>query len=195
MGSFLAHIFGADARTGIAMFQAITSGVARSSVLRAAAEAALKSDLLEYFEAIVLFIKPAVKARNDMAHHIWGTCEELPKALLLTDPKVWAYYSLATIEMSEDMMRNPTAYRSAPGEEVTIFAPPFPLDQVAVYVERDFRNVTAIALTGARFLNYLSLMARWPNNVGLHRLLLDEPLFQKALSQSNRARNKTAAPP
>jgi hypothetical protein len=189
-------MFGADARTGIAMFQAITSGVARMDVLRAAAETRLKDHPrhLSFYEAVILYMKPAVKTRNDIAHNIWGTCEELPNALLLTDPKVWASYALDTIEHAEAMMANPMSLGPPQMGVLRDVTPRFPVDGTVVYLERDFRNATAIALNAARFLNYLALIVRWPNNVGLHRLLLNEPLFLKALSVSDRAQSKKATP-
>ena len=92
------------------------------------------------------------------------------------------------------MMANPMSLGPPQFGVVRDVTPPFPADGILVYLERDFRNATAIALNSARFLNYLALIVRWPNNVGLHSLLLSEPLFLKALSVSDRARNKKAAP-
>ena len=39
------------------------------------------------FEAVLKIWRSVALRRNDFAHNLWGTCEELPDAMCLMDPK------------------------------------------------------------------------------------------------------------
>ena len=55
--------------------------------LRAAAEAALAPHELRVFKAALSVAESVQTPRNHLAHWTWGTCVELPNALLLAEPK------------------------------------------------------------------------------------------------------------
>lgn len=84
MGRLLSQFLGAEPGVGMAMYLALSGGEAKRSVLTAAATEALggNPDDLNLFTLVDLATRPIRKRRNDFAHGIWGTCEELPDALL-----------------------------------------------------------------------------------------------------------------
>ena len=70
-----------------AMFDSIPATRAKVKAIKAVARETLSNrednDLLD---SIFKLYASAAKSRNNLAHHIWGTLDELPKALLIVDP-------------------------------------------------------------------------------------------------------------
>jgi hypothetical protein len=60
----------------------LSSAEARRSVLDTAAKQSLSDDDYALFSLTMKALKPARDRRNDFAHGIWGTADELPDALL-----------------------------------------------------------------------------------------------------------------
>jgi hypothetical protein len=83
----LVNLVKADPRTGVAMYQALSSSEARRAALSAAARIRLsKADFL-LFQAVLKATTPQRNVRNQFAHHIWGMSAQLEDALLLADPE------------------------------------------------------------------------------------------------------------
>lgn len=76
-----------ERRAAAAMYQAVTGGEGRRSALTAVGEAKLTGERLAMFKAAEKLWKPVRNRRNDFAHHLWGATDDLPKDLLLMDPK------------------------------------------------------------------------------------------------------------
>src|SRR5262249_16769072 len=55
--------------------------------LEAAAKATLSPNDFEVFRAAIRMIDSVQTPRNHLAHWIWGTCKQIPDALLLAEPK------------------------------------------------------------------------------------------------------------
>ena len=83
----LVSVLGADAEPAIAMFATLTAQHLQMGALEAAAKAALSPNDFEVFCAAISMIESVQTPRNHLAHWIWGTCEQLPDALLLAEPK------------------------------------------------------------------------------------------------------------
>jgi hypothetical protein len=80
-------VLGADAEPAIAMFATLTAQRLQMGALEAAAKAALSPDDFDVFCAAIRMTDSVQTPRNHLAHWIWGTCEQLPDALLLAEPK------------------------------------------------------------------------------------------------------------
>jgi hypothetical protein len=83
----LVSVLGADAEPAIAMFATLRAQHLQMGALEAAAKAALSPNDFDVFCAAIRMTDSVQTPRNHLAHWIWGTCEQLPDALLLADPK------------------------------------------------------------------------------------------------------------
>lgn len=83
----LVRVLGADATPALAMFSTLTAQHLQLGALEAAAKAALFTDELDVFLAGMAVTDSVQTPRNHLAHWIWGSCPELPNALLLAEPK------------------------------------------------------------------------------------------------------------
>lgn len=70
------------------MYQSLHGAESKKAVLLAAAQKALPSWKYVLLQAVLKVTKSSRDERNDFAHHVWGTAEELPGALLLMHPNV-----------------------------------------------------------------------------------------------------------
>ena len=70
-----------------AMLQGLSGAEAKRGAIDAAAVQALSPDDMLLYRAVMKIIKPSRERRNEFAHHIWGTCREVPNALVLMHPK------------------------------------------------------------------------------------------------------------
>ena len=80
-------MLGADVEPAIAMFATLTAQRQQMGALEAAAKAALSPNEFDVFRAAISMTESVQTPRNHLAHWIWGTCEQLPDALLLAEPK------------------------------------------------------------------------------------------------------------
>jgi len=69
------------------MFATLTAQRQQMGALEAAAKAALFPNEFDVFRAAISMTESVQTPRNHLAHWIWGTCEQLPDALLLAEPK------------------------------------------------------------------------------------------------------------
>ena len=69
------------------MFATLRAQHLQMGALEAAAKAALSPNDFDVFCAAIRMTDSVQTPRNHLAHWIWGTCEQLPDALLLADPK------------------------------------------------------------------------------------------------------------
>jgi hypothetical protein len=76
-----------DIRIAAEMFMSITSAPASNAALKAAVRLGLKSDYAEIFNAIWTISGELVEARHRLAHWVLGYSKDIPRALLLFNPK------------------------------------------------------------------------------------------------------------
>ena len=81
----MARILGADAAAAIAVFD-VLRGFMREKALETAAKVALNPGQYRVLLAVLQMAKSAQSDRHKIAHGVWGSCPELPDALLVADP-------------------------------------------------------------------------------------------------------------
>ena len=126
--SFVTTLFtkmlGSSAEIGTEMYVALSGGAAQNAAFRAVADATLKGDEKDVFEAIFAEYKSISKMRNNIAHWVWGHSPELPDAALLIDPKHFTRWRVSFDK----------AIASRTGESL----PDTPRDKIFVYRDSDF---------------------------------------------------------
>ena len=87
LGISLALMMEVDEDVMLAMYNSLENRAAQLRLLQACADAKLDLDRSDLLRAILqVYIKPAMKQRDKLAHWIWGYSNDLPDALLLTEP-------------------------------------------------------------------------------------------------------------
>jgi hypothetical protein len=84
----LVQMLGADEHPAVAMYSTITSQYMQSRAVDAAARAALSGDDYQIFLAMVSVVESVRTPRNQLAHWLWGVCEQRPDLLAVADPKM-----------------------------------------------------------------------------------------------------------
>ncbi len=69
------------------VYSTLTAQHLQFGALEAAAKAALTPEEFDVFAAAIAVTDSVQTPRNQLAHWIWGSCPELPNALLLAEPK------------------------------------------------------------------------------------------------------------
>ena len=91
----------ADRRTGVAMYQALTSAEAKRAALGAAATSRLQADDVTLFKACLRAGEGVRRVRNNFAHRIWAYTQDVPDALLLCDPEDLTRVSASAADVSD----------------------------------------------------------------------------------------------
>jgi hypothetical protein len=94
LGQLLAKLLKADASVGMSMYFELSGSEARKAALKGAAKKALRPEDNKLLDKVMRAIKPARDRRNDFAHGVWGISEELPDALLWTNPDDYIAHDL-----------------------------------------------------------------------------------------------------
>ena len=150
-------------------------------MIEAAGKIKLMDPELEMFEAVVRLARSAARKRNNVAHHIWAYCDEMPDALLLIEPVAYLDIFVAVSEAN----RNP--------KFETLNQSRFEPDnsRILVYRESDFieiiEELKSIARCTTFLINYLHLEN--PGRDRMYSLLWNEPLIPSAVKaiRKNRA--------
>jgi hypothetical protein len=90
----LSAIMKTEKAIAAAIFLSIRNSRAQREALTAAAEIALSGRELEMFRAIAVVYQSLDTQRTDLAHGIFGICEELPDALLWINSKDFTQHNL-----------------------------------------------------------------------------------------------------
>lgn len=85
--SLATELLKADYVAVASMLNAIVSAEARAAAIANAAQAVMSDEDFAMFLKIRDTTKASRKKRNEFAHHIWISSDDLPDALLLVDPK------------------------------------------------------------------------------------------------------------
>jgi hypothetical protein len=83
----LVQVLGAEENPAIAMYEVLTSQHLRLLTLDAAAKTALSQEDYQAFVAVMAVVKRVQAPRNQLAHWIWGICEQRPDLLALANPQ------------------------------------------------------------------------------------------------------------
>lgn len=185
-----------DLAVGMAMYQALTGTGSRQTALLAAAEEALPVQDFWLLQAVLRLNRPSRDQRNDFAHHLWGTSDDVPNALLLVDPAVFIKHLTIRDIYAKNAMAMFLRYSSM-GKEV----PTGELDhsKVQVYRKRALQQAAKDAIKAGARAFYLSV-AIDHDRFGQHsdamrRQLLSEPAIQQAFEALSRENMKSPPPP
>jgi hypothetical protein len=164
------------------MYAGVETRTAQLRMLDAAAEAELEA---QHYDVILtlqtVYIRPAMKERDKLAHWCWGHSPDLPDALLLTEPsnKTLGLYNANEIGRG--------ALVDVPSRFTTIFVVKEP--DLTRMLER-FRKTNRLVTQASSTV--------WPRvtpqvRAEQLRLLSIEPEIQKGLIRLNEARQKNQA--
>ncbi|MGE3993872.1 hypothetical protein [Pseudorhodoplanes sp.] len=88
LGLFLAILLHAHEDAAVAIFHGIENRTAQLKMLSSAAEVSLPEDTFRAVSALITsLVRPSMKYRDKLAHWAWGLSEDIPDALLLSEPK------------------------------------------------------------------------------------------------------------
>lgn len=87
MGYLLSAIMHSNTEAAVAVFMSIRNSKAQRDAMTAAAEATLTGDNFDLFGAILNFYRSVETQRNDLAHGIFGHCDENSEVIVWIDPK------------------------------------------------------------------------------------------------------------
>jgi hypothetical protein len=184
LGELLCEALEASAGPFAAAYQALNSSGAQNSVAVAAIRYGLDEAQGELFEAIMMVFRTAKKDRDRIAHGTWGWSEQLPDALLLTDPKIRmrSRAAMQPWKMDGDLR---TSHGNGPESVIKN-------TEVFVYKEDDFKDVKErfhrVEAHLTRFT--LSLIKDWPKASRIPRQLSSEPDILDALARLRKGNQK-----
>ncbi len=85
LGYIIVQLLGAEAHTGMKMYQALSGAGAQKAVLRALARDRLSQEMQDELEALLSDYKKVAGKRNKIVHGHWDTSENHPDELVWTD--------------------------------------------------------------------------------------------------------------
>lgn len=186
VGSILAFLLAAEAGPTTAMLQTVRSTSAQMDMILSAGKIKLMDPELEMFEAVIRLARSAARKRNNVAHHIWAHCNELPEALLLVEPAAYLDIFVAVSEANLDP-RFETLNKSR-------FEPDS--SRILVYRETDFveiiEELKSIARCTTFLINYLH--PEHPSRDQMYSLLWNEPLIEPAVKAVRKSRPSAPEP-
>ncbi len=174
-GTIFSGLLKSDIVVGTAAYQAFNGLDARRRALLAVAEKALRKWQFIALQAVWNQTNAARSARDKFAHHVWGTVDELPDALLLMDSNVIVDMNMSYRQRAE----------TTPDGGGVIRPEDFDRSKIFVYRKPDFDAAVKEAREAAWMvrLSYSAIGPRtWGHEVG-RRQLLNEPRFQQAVAK------------
>lgn len=192
VGTVFSRLMGAESEKGAAIYGALISVNSQDAALDALAQMMLNQDGLDIFLAIKSISKSPRDQRNQMAHGIWGYCDELPDAILLLPPKAMTKF-VERVDDYYDFVREG-------GKPVR--GPEPDLSQIFVYRAADFKFVRKqIAdATNSWHLFRIMALASWSLPEGLtsaeaRRRLLAIPEIRAKVDKARLNRQEPPLPP
>lgn len=197
IGLVFARLLRTEAHLGIAIYNQLVSTHAQDAALKAVAPMVLEDDELDFLMGLIELGRGHKEIRNDMAHGIWGYSEDLPKALLLINPRDTNRLrgSMATVwERQKIAMANVAAIEPA---LMKVLTKPIQ-EEISVFREKDTNNlaneVQAVYNLWDSFAHY-----RWPNDQKsrdeAHRRLLEHNSLRSTVNDRRRGRGQPELPP
>ncbi|MDR3533148.1 MAG: hypothetical protein P4L90_21630 [Rhodopila sp.] len=98
LGTLLAALIGAEAKTVLAIYLSLTSAPAQRAVIEAAANLRLNHEQRSRLSKLLILIGKRGKERNLLVHASWGISDAYPDALIWADPKDLLEKGLIEIE-------------------------------------------------------------------------------------------------
>jgi hypothetical protein len=168
LGLLLVNVLGADAEPAIAMFSTLTAQHLQMGALEAAARTSLSPDVFDVFDAATCVVESVQADRNRLAHWIWGSCDALPDALLLADPKSHKERSqkrMAAMPQQSVRDANKLVREHPIGEWVNVMIQmleqnkfePYDPSSVLVYTQDDLRRVKRDTVSAQKIMSTTTL--------------------------------------
>lgn len=186
-------IVGHDNDLAFAMFASLKSPTVRKSTMSELAEDRLSGAIRTTFNVAISAYDTVSGHRNDFAHHIWGICDQLPDALLLSHPKHRVYDERRMFKYIDwlDAGNTPTDAES----HMNAYTPNF--NKIMVYKRPDFDDIIGRLDECAKIWGTLSFILQnrgWPMppRARLYRWLLKTRLFYE---QRRKAKRRTGGKP
>jgi hypothetical protein len=187
LGVFLAMLLHANERAALSMYSAVENRAAQTRMILAAAKATLEDSHFNIISALMAsVVTPAMKDRDKLAHWCWGMTEELPDALLITEPK----YKLGALLNSVHVQAKTKASN-----------PQIPFEHDQIYVLRDgdldrmLKRFYAVEETLRTAMGSVWSSNSVPARVELIEKLIGVPEIQAALKRPARGKSHTGPRP
>jgi len=140
-----------DPTPAAAAFAAIRNFKTRQDTIRKQAEISLKEQTdRDALDAILKIYNSTAKGRDKIAHHLWGTHDDFPDAIILVDPRIVRNLSTATKahEANADFtLEKAEQYVDEMRQAMTIWR------------TNDFSDITSRARRGFVLANIFSIMS------------------------------------
>lgn len=160
------------------MLSALNSSQAQRDATIAGLEAELTDDDFRLLKAVLATTSDSQRRRNQFAHHLWGSCPQLPSQLLLQDPR---NLGVALVELLR-------AYQA--GQPKTPLVNP---SKVLVFDEADLTKEVNASMRAAHLVLTCGFLALHPVGTALgdakrDELRRDHEIAQLLQSQSRQKR-------
>lgn len=182
-GAFLGLLLHANQEAAVAMYSGLENRAAQLRLISLAAEASLPP---AHFDTISVFLtsilRPAMRERDKFAHWAWGHSDDLPEALLISEPQ----------RSLKSLME---ALRTHPGVDGA--GVPVDFDKIYVVRDTDLDGVITRSMNG-KFLLRVAMATVWDYNPLQERAsrlqqLSSVPEIRGGLDRLAEARKKTQA--
>ncbi len=198
MQGLFVEMLGANPRPAATIYASLKG--AQRDAFRALADMALVSqDEKDVFETILKLRDTAGRQRDKIAHGVWGHSNNVPDGVLLCDVEVAMEHAVTFREYSDALRAYISAARSfgTGNREPPPEMPKLLLDQIFVWYEQDFINVSAQI---QQVIGYVAqfrfvLMRDHPVNQGGRELqqLLSQPQISEHVSRLRERRKNNPA--
>ena len=183
LGLLLALLLHANEKAALSMFSSVENRAAQLRMLHAAAESSLTPHHFDVLESLITAcVRPVMKERDKLAHWCWGYSDELPDALLLTEPsnKLRGMLQVSHIQANTGSSNSTIAFES---EKILVIR--------SGDLDRLYEKSTRV-----QTLLRMAMGSVWTANTAQGRdanlqQLSSEPEIQEALTRRREARQKT----
>lgn len=180
IASMLAGFLEADFAVAAAMFRALSSDEAkRAAVIGAAKEA--RPDKRDIVQAVLNATKTYRGIRHKFAHHIWATSPDVPKAMILIDPKAIIESDFALHEKARRGELHPKATKE--GDVIRLDFPQFPTpdrSKMMVYKLKELQDIANDAFACVHTYKLLNrVCGKFPDDEAQQELLSVPPIQQE----------------
>lgn len=182
LGMFLGFLLHTSSKAALAMYAALENRAAQFRMLDAATKSELPSSHYDVISVLhTIYIRPAMRDRDRLAHWCWGHSPDLPNDLLISQPSDKTLGTFRANQLGKGTQL------ALPSDHSTIFV--ITEDDITRMLER-FRKTKLLTLYAAGSV--------WTENTPQERAehlqtLSNEPEIQKGLIRLNEARQKNRA--
>jgi hypothetical protein len=187
LGAFLGLLLHANQKAALAMYSSLENRAAQLRLIYGAAEASIPGNQFDVIAVLIAnVLRPVMRERDRFAHWVWGYSDDLPDALLISEP-------------SESLKNLMAALHLFPGVEDAAVRTNFNL----IYVIRDpDLDGIIVRSMNAKFHLRMGMSTVWDHNSPQERAsnlqqLSNVPLIREGLDRLAEARknNPEARPP